>query len=46
MLKIHIEDKPIWGNQQLNIPFNIKWYKNHILYIEDMFTIDGKRLTI
>ena len=45
-IPIKIEDKPIWGNPKLNIPFNIKWFRYHIVYIEDMFTIEGNKLQI
>ena len=32
---------PIWGNPELNIPFNYTLFRNKILYLQDMFDENG-----
>ena len=39
--KIEIEDQPIWGNGQLNMPINYDLFNNNILFIKDLFTEQG-----
>ena len=39
--KIEIEDQPIWGNSQLNMPVNYDLFNNNILFIKDLFTEQG-----
>ena len=40
-----IENEFLWGNPNINIPFNITLFKNNIIYLKDMFDFDGNPLT-
>ena len=33
--------QPIWGNDIMNIPFNIKLYNHNIIFIQDLFDSNG-----
>ena len=45
-INIHPADKLIWGNPDINIPFNANWYNKRIITIEDMYNELGEPLSI
>ena len=48
-LKVHnnneIENEFLWDNPYINIPFNNTLFKNNIIYLKDMFDLQGNPLT-
>ena len=43
--ELEIDKQPLWGNPQMNIPFNESLYKNNILFVRDIFSPHGHLLT-
>ena len=37
--------QPIWGNDNMNIPFNINFYNHNIIFIHDLFDPNGQPRT-
>ena len=42
----HPADEPIWGNPEINIPFNANWFNKRIITIADMYNEQGVPLSI
>ena len=43
--EIEIEDQLIWGNPEIEIPFNEKLFSNNYIYIKDIYDIQGTPLS-
>ena len=43
--ELEIDKQPLWGNPQMNIPFNESLYKNNILFVRVIFPLHGHLLT-
>ena len=41
-----IEFLPIWGNPNMNIPFDIQMYNSNIMFVQDLFSGNGDVLGI